>query len=277
MKLSIIILSKTDSEKSFQMTMACINSFMESETVISAEIIIIESYKNYLQSQFQYPDFVKVIIPNENFNFHRFLNIGIEAAIGDFIALCNNDLIFYKDWFSEIILVSNKNPKVLSFSPSGTICNEEQKNTFALGYRVMIHIKGWCIVVKKEIFEIIGKLDETFDFYYADNDYAMTLKYHNIKHALVYNSYVEHLEKKPQIDNQNNYIEQEFVKNYEIPKYLDRDKYKWFFKSEKSLSGIIKFHNKWGAPDFLYRKNKIADVFFRSNLGYFVKFFIKIK
>ena len=257
--------------------MACINSFIESETEISSEIIIIESNKNYLQSQFQYPDFVKVIIPNEIFNFHHFLNIGISAAIGDFIALCNNDLIFHKDWFSEIIKVSIKNPKILSFSPNGTICDENQIDTFLLGYRVMIHIKGWCIVVKKEIFKIIGKLDETFDFYYADNDYAMTLKYHNIKHALVYNSYVEHLEKKPQIENQNNYIEQEFVKNYEIPKYLDKDKYKWFFKSEKSLSGIIKFHNKWGAPNFLYRKNKIADIFFANNLGYFVKFFIKIK
>lgn len=277
MKLSVILLAKTDSESLFQMTMTCISSMLASEKEVTSEIIIIESNKNYLHSQFRYPDFVKVIIPEAAFNFHHFLNIGIQAATGDFIALCNNDLIFHQNWFSEILKVSLENPNILSFSPSGTICTPSQKDTFLLGYRVMIHVKGWCIVVKKEIFNKIGLLDETFDFYYADNDYAMTLKYHNIKHALVYNSYVEHLEKKSTVIENTDNREQEFVKKYQIPEYLKKERYNWVFESEKYLSAIIKYHNKWGNPDFLYRKNKLADIFYANNLGYFVKFFIKIK
>lgn len=277
MKLSIIILSNTISENLFQMTLNCINSLLESEKNISNEIIIVESNKNYFNSDFQYPEFVKVIVPYEDFNFHKFLNIGIKNTSGNFIALCNNDLIFHKNWFSEILKISEIEPSVLSFSPTETYNFNDVVTKYLLGYRVMIHIKGWCIVVKKEIFKKIGSLDETFDFYYADNDYALTLKYHNIKHALVFNSIVTHLEKKSTVFENNLSRNHEFVKKFSIPKYLEKKQYDWVFESEKYLSAILKYHNKWGNPDFLYQKNKLADYFFKAKLGFLVKYFIKIK
>ena len=105
----------------------------------------------------------------------------------------------------------------------------------------------------------------------------MTLKYYNIKHALVYNSYVEHLEKKSTVIEKLNDFDQEFSKKYQIPEYLKKEQYAWVFESEKYLSSIIKYHNKWGNPDWLYRKNKLADFFLKYKLGFFVKFFIKLK
>ncbi|HMK07371.1 MAG TPA: glycosyltransferase, partial [Flavobacterium sp.] len=178
MKLSAIILSRTDTKELFEMTKNCIQSLLDSETANEFEVIIVESNQQYLESGFQYADFVNVIVPHEKFNFHQFLNIGAANATGDFIALCNNDLIFHKDWFSEILKVSEKHKDILSFSPS------EEKHTnpdkdFLIGYKVKQQLKGWCIVVKKELFKKTGPLDETFSFYFADNDYGMTLKYHN--------------------------------------------------------------------------------------------------
>jgi GT2 family glycosyltransferase len=278
MKGSIVILAKTDSDTMFQMTKNCINSLYATCPEIKLEVIIVESNGSHLVQGFVYPSAVKMVIPDEIFNFHKFLNIGIAASSGDFIALCNNDLIFQNNWFDEILKVSEKHPNILSFSPSGEPCSVAQEGTFVIGYRVMQQLMGWCFVVKKEIFETIGKLDETFDFYYADNDYGMTLRYHNIPHALVYSSYVEHLERKsvPKITNTSQQ-EKAFVKNYKIPKYLKERKYDWVFDSEKYLSGILKYHNKWGSPDFLYRKNLIADFFTAHNLGYLNRFFLKIK
>lgn len=278
MKLSIIILAKTDTLSLFQMTLNCIDSFYESEKNIDAEIILIESNKDYKASGFKYPDVVKVIIPSEKFNFHKFLNIGIKAAKGDYIALCNNDLLFKEHWFSEILSLGEDQNDIMSFSPVGKPKTNTSNSSFEIGYKVMTHIKGWCIVVKKEIFQKIGLLDETFDFYFADNDYAMTLKSKNIKHALVYRSHVVHLEKQS-VDNElkNKNIPKELLSKYKIPKYLNDNQYSWVFNNEKNLSGFLKFHNKWGSPKLLYRKNKLADILIKRKLGYFNRFFLRLK
>lgn len=268
--LSVIILTLTNSEELYKMTLNCINSLKESETNVNFEIILIESNKNYLVSNFKYPDFVKVIIPDVKFNFHQYLNIGIKASSGDYIALCNNDLIFYKKWFSEILKITELDSSILSFSPVSTV-NVDYENIYQIGYKVRTHIMGWCIVANKKLFNKIGYLDETFDFYYADNDYAMTLKSKNIKHAVVFNSKVEHLEKR---SSKKETESQSFLDKYKIPQYLYKKEYEWVLNDEKSLDGFLKYHNKWGTPDFLYKKNKLADILIKYNLGYFIRFFL---
>jgi GT2 family glycosyltransferase len=276
MKVSAIFLARTDSDESFAMTSKCIQSAIESESNVAFEIIVVESNKEYYQSTFTYPNFVKVIIPQEQFNFHRFLNIGIQHAAGDFIALCNNDLIFHQNWFTEILKISKLHPEILSFSPSGVPNTNPQQIDFLIGYKVMQQIKGWCIVVKPEIFNIIGELDETFSFYYADNDYGMTLKYHNVKHALVFNSYVEHLEKKAKPKTVS-VLNEAFIKKHNIPDYLLHERFHYIYYNENVFLDFIKFHNKWGSVKVIYRKNKIADLFIKYHLGYFNRFFLKIK
>jgi len=276
MKLSAIILSRTDTLELFEMTKNCIQSLLDSEMDIDFEVIIVESNKQYPDSGFEYADFVKVIVPYERFNFHQFLNIGIASATGDFVALCNNDLIFHKGWFSEILKISEKHTDILSFSPS----EEEHASPgrdFLIGYKVKQQLKGWCIVVKKKLFKKIGPLDETFSFYFADNDYGMTLKYHNLKHALVYGSYVEHLEKKStRAAASNRELKQTLVEKHKVPKYLLDAQYDYVFGSESNLVDFLKFHNKWGSPKIIYRKNKIADLLLKYKLGFFNRFFLKI-
>jgi GT2 family glycosyltransferase len=278
MKLSVIILAMTATEGLFKMTSNCISSLIASENAIGMEIIIIESNKNYPTLGFVYPEYVKVIIPESDFNFHKFLNIGIKASTGEYVALCNNDLVFHNNWFTEILKIKEENPSIKSFSPSGKIDDCSITNKFEIGYKVQKHIKGWCIVANREIFPRIRFLDETFDFYYADNDYAMSLKCNNIKHALVYNSYVTHLEKKKNTNIKDGLgLKNDFIAKYKIPNYLLKGDYKWILEDEKSLSGFLKFYNKWGSPNLVYRKNKIADILLKYKLGYFVKFLFKAK
>ena len=136
---------------------------------------------------------------------------------------------------------------------------------------------GWCIVANREVFPKIGFLDEMFDFYYADNDYAMTLKYNNVKHALVCNSHVNHLEKKPSTNFEKQLEQKAFLKQYKIPNYLWNDEYKWVLESERNLSGFLKFHNKWGKPLLYYRKNKISDMLIKFKLGFLNRFVLGFK
>ena len=279
MLFTAIILSKTSNKDIHMMTLECIKSLIDSESEnkkVSFEIILIES--DHI-TEFKYPEYVKVIYPKEKFNFHKFLNIGIKKTKGDYIGLFNNDLIFKKKWLTNILKVSEAYPKILSFCPVDYNSKHSSKLNFKkanylLGYKTRIHLVGWCIIVKKELFHKI-QLDEKFDFYYADDDYGMTLRKLNIKHAVVKNSEVIHLEnistKEFKKDDENTFFYNLKFPKEQIPKYLI-DSNSHILHDDKLLEGHIKFHNKWGAPKTLVYKEKISDTLIKFRLGFLNRF-----
>jgi len=267
MIVSIIILSRTSTQVEFELTTNCINSLLSSEKgeKITFEILLIESNQHYLSDGFVYPDTVQVLVPDEPFNFHAFLNIGIGKSSGSVIALCNNDLIFHQQWMSHILTIKKQHPSIKSFSPRDT--NNPYTTTkpfnnrhtdFVLGYDVRSHIAGWCIVVDRSIFETIGLLDTTFEFYYADDDYAMTLRKHHLKHALVLNSHVTHVggftSKVTQTKQTN---ELPTLQQQGLPKYLSKPDYQWILNKPALVKGHLAFHKKWGNPKTISLKNKL--------------------
>ena len=271
--VSIIILSKTTSLDSFNTTKNCLNSLFLSEDNVSMEVFIIESNKKFYSTNFNYHDKVKVIVPDAKFNFHKFLNIGIKKSSGKFIALCNNDIIFKKRWFSEILLLKKKHPNILSFSPIDfqnklTPIEKYKDLKFEIGYQVRTHIAGWCIVFSNDLIKKIGYLDEQFSFYYADDDYAMNLRKHNIKHALVTTSEVTHLggiatsESKKTSNNFN----KNKINKKDYPKYLDKSKNKWILNNDKILEGHLLFHKKWGSQRVIAYKNRFVYILKKINL-----------
>ncbi len=266
-ELSVVILSYNNAASIYKMNLECIESLIQSQTWEnnSLEIILIESNANHSFQEQPYPAYVKVIQPNIKFNFHQFLNIGIQNAKGSFIALCNNDIIFYKNWFNAINQINISNKDILSFSPSAPDEIWNHKDNFAIGYQIRTHIKGWCIVAKKKLFDIIGKLDETFDFYYADDDYGMTLQKHRIKHALVRDSVVKHFggantsSSSTETGSKFNSHQQlpKHFKGKKLPSYLYSEGYRWILKNEKLIEDHLKFHKKWGSPQWISLKNKL--------------------
>jgi GT2 family glycosyltransferase len=262
MTLSVIILSKTISDTIFDTTMNCIRSLQDSENFKNnnLEILLIESNADYSES-YSYPKEVKVIIPAEEFGFHKFLNIGIKAAKNEFIALCNNDLIFNENWFSEIIKVAERRKDILSFSPIDPR-NElgKFKGDFLEGYKVTQQIKGWCLVCKRELFNIYGLLDDKFKFYYSDNDYALSLLFYNIKHVVVTNSKVVHLHKVTTKDVSNNKdaFFEEISVDVKVPKYLYHKNLRWILSDKRVLFDHLTYYKKWGNPNSTYRISRYA-------------------
>lgn len=270
MELSIIILAKTDSQLSYTTTMNCINSFFSSEEDIDAEIIVVESNKKY-EETYKFPENVNVIIPNEYFGFHKFLNYGIKASKGKYVALCNNDLLFQNNWFSEILKVANENPQLKSFSPIDDRFEVGKfKEPYQIGYKVQQQIKGWCLIAKKEIFKKTGLLDESFKFYYSDNDYALTLLYYGIQHVVVPTSHVQHLHKVATKEGEQK-KETFFTKvniNQKIPKYLHAKTYSWILENPRVLFDHLTYYNKWGKPDSMYRIARYAEKLNKLNLNF---------
>ena len=196
--VDVVILSKCSTNQDFEINRNCISSLIASEPDIKFKILIVESNSNFPELGLAYQDAnVSVIIPNEPFRFHRFLNIGLSQTKSDWIVFSNNDVTFHADWFSEILKVKSLRPKIQSFCPfdrNGPYLPFEKFNRkpYHLGYRVPIEFVGWCFVVERSVFQRVGTFDERYDLYFGDNDFAKTLKQKSILHAMVPSSFVEH-------------------------------------------------------------------------------------
>jgi len=185
--MDIIFIADTRRMDHRRMTQAAIDSCRASEKRMPMHFIVVDGNKDTMGFRN-----ATTVTYDFDFNYNKCLNVGIEYAKYDFIALCNNDLVFRKDWAKNIkdaMLLGD----YLSASPydRGTRligCRE--------GYRIGNELKGWCIVIRRKLLSVIGELATPVNFWFSDNVYAEQLKKYNIKHALCYDSKVYHLRSK---------------------------------------------------------------------------------
>ncbi|WP_299888572.1 glycosyltransferase [uncultured Lacinutrix sp.] len=257
------------------MNVECLNSFVKSAKLANKpfEIILVESSN---EADYTYNEDVKVLKPNTVFNFHKFANIGLRAAKGDYFIFSNNDVVFDKNCLVEFFKVINNNKNIKSFSPYDARSNKLPKakintESHILGFEIQKHITGWCIVMHKDVYKIIKELDERFDFYYADNDYAMQLQKYNIKHALVTKAYVEHLEAQSTLKD---VVETNFKLPENTPKYIIEEQWTWVLSNEKMINGLIAFHKKWGSRKLIKMKLFLAKNCSNLGLGYLNRYIV---
>jgi GT2 family glycosyltransferase len=198
-KIDIVILSYAQNERLKKLTEQTIATLLTSEdqAEIQFNVVVIESNQALKPYQF---DHSLTIYPDTEFGFNKYLNIGIKATDNPYICLCNNDLIFHKNWARAILIVMDKYPRIKSANP---FC-DNFRYSFPINHNKQLimgtpynffkgALTGWCIFVERELFKAAGQFDESFNFWYADRDYGKTLLKYKIKHALVLNSVVTHL------------------------------------------------------------------------------------
>lgn len=193
-KPDIIFLSNTKGIHHYGLTTRAINTLRASEDFKFNEIIV-ESNTNYLDLGFVYND-SKVIIPKEDFNYNRFLNIGLQYTKSDWVVFANNDVIFTRNWYTKLMEFVDKHPQYLSLSPyePNWHIKKGMPNTpaYYAGYKTSYEITGWCLVINRQVINTCNLFDEKFKFWYQDNDYAETIMHAKIPHALVTSSRVYH-------------------------------------------------------------------------------------
>lgn len=263
--LSVVILSYTLDLDIFELNQKCINSLLLSEDwgKYDLNIVLIESNKN---ACYQYDKRVEILIPPDDFNFHRFLNIGIQHSNSDFVALCNNDIIFGNNWFSEILKISTINKDFLCFSPIDrdyeTMSYElfPENKSYYVGWDNKFHYAAWCMVWKRKVFDIIGSLDEEFNFYSADDDELMTMRKYAIKNILVTNSHVKHLsqivtKKENEINSHKIHDREKFpLSDAQLLRGLS-----WLWEDERFYDAYFKMEAKWGVERVYKGINRFLD------------------
>lgn len=189
MKYDLIIVACSKNQNLVNITQRCIDSCLDDGADVN--VILVET--NGTQAP-PYRGVNEVVMYKGEFCYNRALNMGLKKVKGEIHILANNDIVFESGW-SKIGGQMNANGYL---SASGLSEDIRQKafrkgEWIYEGYIIGSHIAGWCIFVDKKCIEILGQLDESFDFWYSDNVYADQLMSAGIKHALFCNVFVNHV------------------------------------------------------------------------------------
>lgn len=156
----------------------------ETTSVCSYSILnTIENYSLYLEPYVGY---------------NKSLNNGAKQGDSEYIAFCNNDLKFQKGWLPPLLKALETYHSVSPWCPltHKQWWGKAKPSKPFSSYQSGKCVAGWFIMMKRKTWERIGGFDERFTFWYCDDSYAQQLKRIGMRHALIPNSIVHHLQSK---------------------------------------------------------------------------------
>jgi len=197
--VSIIIVNWNAKE----MLRNCLNSIRENTTYPNYKIVVVDNGSTdgsveMIKKEFPH---VQLIQNKENIGFAKANNQGIKSIESDYYFLIGNDTEVTKNWLTSMIEVSESDSKFgitgckLIF-PNGRIqhagawvkihgvehCLREKGDKL----RQVDYVTGAAFLIKKEVIDKIGLLDEGFSpFYYEDSDYCVRARKAGYK--IIYN------------------------------------------------------------------------------------------
>lgn len=206
---SIIILTYNQLEY----TKLCIESIRKFTPQDSYEIIVVDNGSSdgtvdWLKEQ----NDIKVILNKENLGFSKGCNQGINVSIGENILLLNNDTIVTPNWLYNMDRSLWKEDKIAAVScMSNYVTNNQQIEVeytniysmlaFALNFNILNFDKhdqmdkliGFCMMIKKEVINKIGLLDENFLIgNFEDDDYCLRMRKAGYKLILCKDTFIHH-------------------------------------------------------------------------------------
>ncbi len=148
------------------------------------------------------------ILRNErNLGFIRAANQGIRAATSPWVCLLNNDTVVTQGWLQEMIRVAQANPKIGLLNPTsnslGFDAGRMPLDEFARGLKAqsgqwaeLSVALGFCLLARRDLFDRIGLLDESFGMgNFDDDDLSRRARQAGLLSARACAAYVYHEEK----------------------------------------------------------------------------------
>ena len=204
-KLSILIANKDHYEDLSR----CVSSILEQSTYENYEIIIVENnsttreIREYYEEIGRHPR-VRVVTYEGPFNYSRINNYGASFAEGDFLLLLNNDTqVITVNWMEEMLMYAQRRDVgavgaklyyedktiqhagiVLGLGAHRTAGHTHYKvNIENVGYMGRLcyaqdvsAVTGACLLVRREWFDRLGGLDESFAVALNDVDFCLRLR-----------------------------------------------------------------------------------------------------
>ncbi|MDY7032726.1 MAG: glycosyltransferase, partial [Thermodesulfobacteriota bacterium] len=231
-KASIIILTYNQIE----FTKKCIDS-LKRFTDASYELIFVDNGSTdgtveYLRSMIHDSESktdCRLICNKQNLGFAKGCNQGMDIATGEYILLLNNDVVLTEGWLEEMIRCAESDARIGVVGPcsnyvvgsqldrNADYSSMEEMHSYAAQFRN--HHKGWwfetfriigfCMLIKREVIDRIGLLDERFGLgNYEDDDYCYRARMAGYKLMVAGDVFIHHFGSRSFAGNGINYTKQ---------------------------------------------------------------------
>jgi len=185
-------------------TRACVEGIDEN-TSYPHRIILVDNgstreTKEYLESLAAGRKDVVRIRNEENLGFVRAVNQALAASQAPYVCIMNNDTLPAAGWLERMVAFAERHPAIGLINPQcgghGNLPVNEYARVLSRDegkYMEMNQCQGFCMLVKREVIDRIGILDETFGIGgYDDTDYSMRAHLAGYWCAAIRDSYVYH-------------------------------------------------------------------------------------
>jgi GT2 family glycosyltransferase len=220
-KVSIIIPSKDK----YELISKCIDSIQQYTSYPNYEIIIVDNQSRDAETLAFYQTIslasnIRITHFNEPFNYAKAINLGSSQAEGKYLLFLNNDIeVINENWLTELVQWAML-PDIgavgsMLLYPNNTIqhagvvfdsnrlishvfCHQPQNTNVVHGsvgwYRNYVGVTGACQMIRKEVFDTVGRYDELFTLTFSDIDICLRLM--KLGYRIVYNpfSIINHCE-----------------------------------------------------------------------------------
>jgi len=213
-KVSIIILTFNQ----LCDTKLCVET-LERNTTNEYELIFVDNgstdgTKKYLEKLKQSKKNVKVILNPSNLGFAKANNQGIAVSDGEYVLMLNNDVALTDKWLERLLVCAESDHAIGVVGPvtnnavgeqvidKNIVFNKNDINRYACiqllknaGFWFETHrIIGFCMLIKREVIENIGMLDERFGpGGYEDYDFCMRVKQAGYKIMIASDVFIYHI------------------------------------------------------------------------------------
>lgn len=211
---SIIILTFNQLEY----TKKCMESIQE-HTPEPHEIIVVDNgstdgTREYLIKLAQDRSEIQLILNDRNRGFAAGNNQALEKAKGDYILLLNNDVVVTQGWLGTMIEHLNNTPDAGMVGPMSNSVSGPQlvkdvpygdslddMQAFARDFasenrgKTIEHMRlvGFCLLIRKEVIDIIGRLDENYlSGNFEDDDLCLRSSIAGYKNIIARDVFVHH-------------------------------------------------------------------------------------
>lgn len=220
--VDVVILSKATDRQTIRMTQNAIDTCFYSTNGLPVNITVVENGDRIRYAR------ATTIHKSEAFNYNAFANEAAALGSAEWIMVANNDLTFKDGWLHH--LIAAENDLVSPHEPNDPRQQDITENT--LGDVCGKHFSGWCFMIKRKLWEDIGRFDTDVSFWCSDDVVIEQVKAKDVMPMLVKDAIVEHSASKtlnsPSTKNRDDLTWRNvhiFNTKYGKDKFADRPEY----------------------------------------------------
>jgi GT2 family glycosyltransferase len=199
-------------------TKACLKS-IQKFTEESHEIIFVDNgstdgTRDFLKNLADSTEHIQLILNETNSGFAAGKNLAIKKAKGDYILILNSDVVVTENWLDRMIQHIEQYPEIGMVGPMSNSASSYQRlkivpygddmnamHMFAKDYTAanfgkrnnILKLDSFCLLIKKDVFDIIGSLDENYgngDF--EDDDLCLQAAIAGYNSIIAHDVFVHH-------------------------------------------------------------------------------------